>query len=280
MPVNVAGMRSTLLACILVLLSVMAARADLQGSFQSVPLALGGGLVGGRAVAGPEFGTVSPGLQCRHAVRDAGRAAGIPDHLMSAIARVESGRPDPQGGVQPWPWSINVEGTDHVYETKAEAIAAVRAFQARGSRSIDVGCMQVNLLHHPEAFATLEQAFDPAINAAYAAKFLLKLFAQTGSWPAATAAYHSATPELGAPYQRKVQSVLAEEQRRDDEAGPARTMTAMNTAPAGLGAIMLGNRSQSARLLAAPPGAPQRGLDAYRAAPVPIASRQPFRLNR
>ena len=225
----------------------------------------------------------SPGLQCRHAVRNAGRLAGIPDHLMSAIARVESGRTDLQGQVNPWPWSINVEGIDHVYDTKVEVIAAVQALQARGVRSIDVGCMQVNLMFHPGAFPTLDQAFDPVANATYAADFLRRLYAQTGSWPAATAAYHSATPDVGSAYQQKVQSVFADEQRRDDAAGPAGIMTAMNApvlrmAPSsapGMGAIMLGNHAQAARVLPIIAGAPQRGLDAYRAAPVPISSRPP-----
>jgi hypothetical protein len=228
------------------------------------------------------FGGAPPGLQCREAVQTAGRKASIPDHLMSAIARVESGRANGQGEVDPWPWSINVEGIDHIYDTKAEVIAAVQAFQARGIRSIDVGCMQVNLMYHPEAFASLDQAFDPFINATYAAGFLQRLFAQTGSWPAATAAYHSAVAELGQPYQRKVQAVLPEEQRRDEVTAGRPVMTAMNAIPGpgaalavggGVGAIMLNHNAQAARLLPMVPGTPVRGLDAYRAAPVPISVR-------
>jgi hypothetical protein len=152
--------------------------------------------------------------------------------------------------------------------------------------------MQVNLMYHPTAFATLDQAFDPAANAAYAAAFLKRLYAQFGSWPAATAAYHSAVPDIGEPYQQKVQSVLAEEQRRDDATGPVpapgATRTAMAASPmvgggpmsGGPGAIMLGNRSQTVRLLPMAPGAVGRGLDAYRAAPVMIASRQPVQAVR
>ncbi len=129
----------------------------------------------------------------------------MPDRLLDAIATVESGRRDPvSGAVYPWPWTINVEGVGHVYETKEAAIAAVQAFQAGGARSIDVGCLQVNLMYHPEAFASLDQAFDPVANAAYGARFLLQLFNQTNAWPRAVAAYHSATPDIGADYARKV----------------------------------------------------------------------------
>jgi hypothetical protein len=246
----------------------------------AAPRLLGGTLVPPtppRAIVPTVAPGLTPGMQCRQAVRNAGRAAGIPDHLMSAIARVESGRPDMRGQVDPWPWSINVEGVDHIYATKAEAIAAVQGVQARGIRSIDVGCMQVNLLYHPTAFPSLDQAFDPVANATYAAGFLRLLYAQTGAWQAATAAYHSATPDVGAAYQKKVQAVFAEEQRRDDATGPPGVVTAMNAAPSGPGAIMLNNRWQAARLLPMVPGAPQRGLDAYRAAPVPVSSRVPVR---
>ena len=36
-----------------------------------------------------------------------------------------------------------------------------RAAAAAGERNIDVGCMQINLMHHPDAFASLEEAFEP-----------------------------------------------------------------------------------------------------------------------
>jgi hypothetical protein len=231
-----------------------------------------------------------PGLQCRRAVTLAGRAAGIPDHLMSAIARVESGRRGADGQVNPWPWSINVEGTDHIYDTREQAIAAVRAYQAQGIRSIDVGCMQVNLLHHPNAFATLEQAFEPQANANYAAQFLKELLAQTGSWEKATAGYHSQTPELGEPYQRKVASVMGEEAGRDAAllgampglppaqgmrlamgATPPAPATALAMPPAA--ARILGNHSDVARIIPMANTAAGRGLDAYRAAPVRVAGR-------
>jgi hypothetical protein len=116
--------------------------------------------------------------------------------------------------VHPWPWTINAEGEGRFFASKAEALAAVRDLQAKGVKSIDVGCMQVNLMHHPQAFASLEQAFDPAANAAYAARFLNVLYGQTRDWTRATAFYHSATPELGEAYQRKVAGALPLEQGR------------------------------------------------------------------
>lgn len=152
---------------------------------------------------------VAPSALCRSAIASAERAFGIPDRLMQAIGVVESGRADERGGVTAWPWTINVEGVGYVFETKQEALDAVNGHRARGARSIDVGCMQVNLMHHGDAFNSLEQAFDPVANARYAAEFLQKLLAQTGSWPRAAAGYHSMTPDIGADYGRKVLAVWA-----------------------------------------------------------------------
>lgn len=142
---------------------------------------------------------------CAAAIAATEPASHLPPRLLSAIALVESGRPDPATGrVAPWPWTINIAGTAAVFATEAQAIAAVAAAEAAGIRSIDIGCMQVNLLHHPDAFATLREAFDPAANVRYAARFLTTLHARSGDWAAAVAAYHSETPGLGGAYARRV----------------------------------------------------------------------------
>ncbi len=146
---------------------------------------------------------------CQSAIERSEHVAGnLPPHLLSAIAIVESGRMDDRGkSVVAWPWTIDVAGAGHFYATEQEAIAAVQAALASGVQSIDVGCMQINLQQHPRAFASLEQAFDPAANTQYAASFLQQLFRQTSSWPAAIAAYHSQTPEIGSVYGQRVAAV-------------------------------------------------------------------------
>ncbi|MFT8806944.1 transglycosylase SLT domain-containing protein [Gluconobacter sp.] len=145
---------------------------------------------------------------CRVAAQAAEQQAGIPARLLDAISRVESGRRDPNGSATvAWPWTVNAAGKGYFYESRDEAIAAVRDFQAHGVVSIDVGCMQINLHHHPDAFFSLEDAFDPFSNARYGARFLSGLHNQLQGWPAATAAYHSLTPALGADYARHVLAV-------------------------------------------------------------------------
>jgi hypothetical protein len=147
---------------------------------------------------------------CREAVEAAEREAALPPGLLHAIARTESGRRDPASGrVEPWPWALNAAGMGMHAPSRAEAIATVAALQARGIRSIDVGCLQVNLLHHPGAFASLEEAFEPAANARYAARFLRELQGRAGGeWSQAVAWYHSATPERGEAYRLRVMASL------------------------------------------------------------------------
>ena len=183
---------------------IMRACAGRHDGMRPIALALLLLLWGSSAMAG-EATEVGESADCPTAIATAERDGGIPAGLLTAIGHVESGRIDPvSGAVQSWPWTINAAGAGHFFATKAEAVAAVTALRARGVASIDVGCMQVNLMHHPAAFVTLEEAFDPLANALYAARFLNELFSSTGDWPAAAAAYHSQTREIGAAYKEKV----------------------------------------------------------------------------
>ncbi|NKE43149.1 lytic transglycosylase domain-containing protein [Roseomonas frigidaquae] len=87
---------------------------------------------------------------------------------------------------------------------RAAAVAAVAALRAGGVASIDVGCMQINLLHHPDAFADLHEAFDPVANVRYAAAFLSRLRAGLPDWEAAIRRYHSGNAARGDAYRRRV----------------------------------------------------------------------------
>ncbi len=215
----------------------------------------------------------SAGTQCRAAIALAEQAGAIPPHLMAAIGRVESGRRDPVSGmVVPWPWTINANGQGSFFDTKEQAIAAVRALQAHGVQSIDVGCMQINLLQHPDAFASLDQALDPSANTAYAARFLNKLHAQTNDWDRAAAQYHSSTPGVGEAYQAKVASAWTEERRL---AGVTMPVTgAFPATPATLTSSVGGGFHGGVPATMPHFGAQMgRDLAAYRAGPVMLASR-------
>jgi hypothetical protein len=142
-----------------------------------------------------------PATLCETAITTAEFSGRLPPRLLGAIGTTESGRVDAAAGrVRPWPWTINAEGAGQFFNTRQQAVAAVKALRARGVQSIDVGCLQVNLMYHPNAFASLEDAFDPRVNAAYAVRFLNALYADSGDWARAIAAYHSETPALGEAY--------------------------------------------------------------------------------
>jgi hypothetical protein len=217
-----------------------------------------------------------PSLICRAAIGAVERERGVPARLMQAIARVESGRRDPgTGRYSAWPWTINAEGRGSFYPDKAAAIAAVRSLQAQGVRSIDVGCMQVNLRHHANAFASLDEAFDPLTNARYAARFLTELHVGSQDWMRAAGAYHSQTPEHAEPYRARVAAAWLTE--RDGPEPPAAALAGLqgSTAPSGGGGAMLSNGADRMP----PPvatGVVGRGLDAYRALPIALASRGPI----
>ena len=137
---------------------------------------------------------------CLGLIKSAEKSHAIPEGLLKAIGFTESGRVTADGRRVPWPWTVNAEGQGYYFETKKDAIAFVQDLQARGVRVIDVGCMQVNLYYHPKAFASLDDAFDPATNVAYASKFLAWLHDETKDWATASRYYHSRNPSLGRAY--------------------------------------------------------------------------------
>ena len=119
---------------------------------------------------------------------------GIPDNLLLAIGLQEAGTRR-NGHFTVWPFAVNAAGIGRLFDTRAAALEWVTSRQRAGVESIDVGCMQINLRWHPDAFATADQGFDPRTNVDYAARFLKQLRKRTGDWMQAAGAYHSFEPE-------------------------------------------------------------------------------------
>ena len=145
---------------------------------------------------------------CLDAAMTIEREFNIPPHILSAIALTETGKRKNIKGKSfftPTPWAINIAGKGHYFSTKEQAIIKVKSALNKGEKSIDVGCMQINLKYHGDAFETLSDAFDPYLNMRYAAEFVSSLYRRFGNWRKAVAHYHSATPHLGAPYSQKVE---------------------------------------------------------------------------
>ncbi len=118
-------------------------------------------------------------------------------------------------------------GKGRFLPSKQAAIAEVERFKAAGVRNIDVGCMQVNLPHHPKAFDSMESAFEPAQNVACAIRFLLELKAQWGSWTRTVGNYHSNTPALSGRYRLKVLRAVYAEKHRTAKARRATRLAAL-----------------------------------------------------
>ena len=218
----------------------------------------------------------SPGETCRVAILQAAARYHIPQDLMLAVSLVESGRTDPATGTRmPWPWTANLNGQDYRFETSAQAAAWVRQQQAHGNASIDTGCMQVNLKFHPDAFATAEEAFDPAHNADYAARFLRSLYdgPAGGVWMRAAGFYHSQTPELAAGYQGLVEAALKGPLPSQSAPPPPLRMVTGGTVAGG--GQFLSNHAEMARIIPLAGGQQGRGLEAYRAMPILLATRAP-----
>lgn len=118
----------------------------------------------------------------------------IPDNILLGIGLQEAGTRR-EGELTVWPWAVNAAGEGRLFNNGVAAAGWVRERLAQGTESIDVGCLQINLRWHPDAFARLEDGFDPRRNVDYAARFLKGLYEKTGDWRLAAGSYHSFTPE-------------------------------------------------------------------------------------
>lgn len=147
-------------------------------------------------------------LVCMEATQKFEKEYQIKEHLLTTISSVETGRWDAKRQQSlAWPWTVNAQGKGTFFKTKAEAVREVKRLQKAGVKSIDVGCMQINLAYHPDAFKSVEEAFDPKKNVEYGAKFLKKLYHKRGNdWIKAAMAYHSSAPKKAQIYKKKLAS--------------------------------------------------------------------------
>lgn len=151
---------------------------------------------------------------CIEAANKLEKEYGIPDHLLSAVTLTETGRRGPDRQLASWPWTVHDGTRGYHLNTREEAIALVRELREGGRRSVDIGCMQVNLRHHPRAFTSIEDGFDPETNMRYAAEFLSRLNQVQNSWEEAVARYHSYNPEFYKLYATKVMGHWQTEKRK------------------------------------------------------------------
>lgn len=145
---------------------------------------------------------------CDSAAEIAARETGVPVDVLRAISLTETGRTS-NGRFAPWPWTVNMEGIGKWFDDVVSAQAYVDRHFARGARSFDVGCFQINYKWHGNAFASIADMFDPMTNARYAARFLAELHGEFGDWSKAAGAYHSRTPKFARKYTARFDRIRA-----------------------------------------------------------------------
>ena len=106
--------------------------------------------------------------------------------VLYAVGLTETGRGDSLR-----PYALNINGRAVYDIDKAQALQTFGAAQKAGTKSIDVGCMQINHYHHGKQFGSVEDMLDPAQNVDYAARFLNQLKAREGNWTMAVARYYA-----------------------------------------------------------------------------------------
>ena len=155
------------------------------------------------------------GALCRGPIAQAELDHRIPRQLLAGVSLAESGRWHAAKKESfAWPGTVTSGQKSRYFESRDAAIREVKHLRSHGVSNIDVGCMQVNLYYHAAAFASLEEAFDPAANVAYAANFLVDLHGETRSWTRSVARYHSSTPALGSAYFVRVSKLWQRERHR------------------------------------------------------------------
>lgn len=126
------------------------------------------------------------GADCASLIARTESTRNIPRGLLMAIAVTESalnGRPNP--------FAMNIAGRSYFANGYQDMANVISANWSRGVKSIDVGCMQVNLKYHGMKFARMTDLLDPNTNVQYGASFLISLATQAGSWKDAVMSYHN-----------------------------------------------------------------------------------------
>ena len=128
----------------------------------------------------------------------------LPENLLVSIALTESGKKLKNGEFVAWPWTINIKGKGKFFNSKEKALNYVNRFIKKGRKNIDMGCMQVNYMYHPNAFVNLEKAFDPETNVKWSANLIKNLYQKYGSYREAVGYYHSYRTSKKNQYSKKV----------------------------------------------------------------------------
>jgi hypothetical protein len=106
----------------------------------------------------------------------------IPVKLLKSVTYVESGF---------HPWTLNVEGTPHFFDTRKAAEQHLEKVVKKGVTNVDIGCAQINRQWHGKKFRSPKDLLSPETSLRYAARLLRQNSLTTRSWMKAALLYHS-----------------------------------------------------------------------------------------
>lgn len=135
--------------------------------------------------------SVAQSTEIPRAYSNVAKLHGIPERILYSIALAESSR-SIDGVVIPWPWTINVEGEGHYFDSRRKMLEFIADQMWQGKRSIDVGALQINLRYHHARFPELTEISIPEHNLNVASEILLEQYFHCDlDWWCAVGRYHS-----------------------------------------------------------------------------------------
>ncbi len=160
----------------------------------------------------------------------------LPKKSLLAIVLNETGRKYSNSknfleAMRSWPWAVRANDSNQSYYfvSKQEAVAFITKQLSRGNTNLDVGCAQINLKYHRDAFDSIHQAIEPEINIHYAAYLVAGHYHNSGrSWYKSIAYYHSKTKDIGTNYANKVLKILSKLNTKDNLSSISNTLSLQN----------------------------------------------------
>jgi hypothetical protein len=173
------------------------------------------------------FAQASQTTLCEDAARYASETTGVPLSVLRAVALAETGQTKfDKNAYSAWPWTVQSGQKGHWFNNPTEAAAFVKSLMAAQVTNIDIGCFQINMRWHGQAFQSVEDMFSPRSNALYAARFLQDLYGQTGAWRSAVGRYHSRDDDRAEAYVQRLERLF-----ETHLAGASGTMPSAATPP-------------------------------------------------
>jgi hypothetical protein len=144
------------------------------------------------------------------AYRLAASEAGVPPAVLFAVALQESGV-SLHGRRIPWPWTLNIAGQPHRFQTRESACASLHsALREVPPTRIDAGLGQINVGYQSHRFDDPCELLDPYRNLAIAATILHEHHVPGEDWLLAVGRYHRpAGGDPAARYRRGVHQHLS-----------------------------------------------------------------------